>query len=52
MTKDKNETQGIFTFLKRVKDGEYAPIETSSLPYARIEEKTEFNEEVYYYGIS
>jgi len=42
----------MLTFLKRVKEGEYAPIETSSLPYTRIKEETEFYEEVYYYGIS
>lgn len=42
-------------FLKRTRAGEYAPIEESSLPYARIKEETEsaeVYEEEYYYGIS
>lgn len=51
MDGDKCEIEVTITFLERVKNGEYAPIETSSLPYARMKEQTEYNEEVYYYGI-
>ena len=45
----------LLTFLRRVKDGEFAPIEKSSLPFSRMGEDTEFIkvcEETYYYGIS
>jgi hypothetical protein len=44
----------IIKFLERVKEGEYAPIEESSLPYARMNEKRIIIEEEdnYYYGIS
>lgn len=54
MEQNRNENKEVdmFTFLKRVKEGEYAPIETSSLSYTRVKEETEFYEELYYYGIS
>lgn len=51
MSRDQSEIQVTMTFLERVKNGEYAPIETSSLPYVRMKEQTVINEEVYYYGI-
>ena len=38
-------------FLKVVKEGKYAPIEKSSLPYSRIKESTLTIEDDYYYGI-
>ena len=34
------ENEAMFTFLKRVKEGEYAPIEESSLKYVRMKEHT------------
>ena len=49
------EAEILIAFLKRTRTGEYAPIEESSLPYARIKEETEsaeVYEEEYYYGIS
>lgn len=43
-------------FLKEIKKGKYAPIEKSSIPYARMEERediiTFIEEEEYYYSIS
>jgi len=45
----------LIAFLKRTKEGVYAPIEESSLPYTRIKEETEsieVYEEEYYYGVS
>ena len=39
------------TFLKVVKEGKYAPIEKSSLPYARMKESTIIIEDEYCYGI-
>lgn len=51
----KKEGGILIDFLKRTRKGEYAPIEESSLPYARIKEETEsaeVYEEEYYYGIS
>ncbi len=44
----------IIKFFERVKAGEYAPIEETSLPYARMNEKRIIIEEEdnYYYSIS
>jgi hypothetical protein len=52
--KIKKEEEILIAFLKRTKDGEYATIEESSLPYARMKEETESVEAYgdYYYGIS
>ena len=43
----------ILTFLKQTKDGKFAKIEESSLPYIRIQEQREdtFYEEDYYYSM-
>lgn len=43
----------ILTFLKQTKDGKFAKIEESSLPYVRIQEQREdtFYEEDYYYSM-
>ena len=51
----KIETEEILiAFLEKTRDGEYATIEKTSLPYARIKEETETVEVYgdYYYGIS
>ena len=51
----KEEAEMVIRFLKRTREGEYAPIEESSLPYARLKEEAEsveVYEEEYYYGIS
>lgn len=51
--KDKKE-KDLIAFLEKTKEGEYATIEKSSLPYARIKEETETIETYgdYYYGYS
>ncbi len=52
---DLNEERMFMSFLGRTKDGEFAPIEETSLLYLRMNEQTEFIEDVeedYYYCIS
>ena len=52
-----NEVKGanvLLTFLKKTKEGQYATIEKTSIPYSRIKEETEViesYEENYYYNI-
>ncbi|MFA5858850.1 MAG: hypothetical protein WC955_07270 [Elusimicrobiota bacterium] len=49
-----NEVNVLLTFLQKTKNGRYAPIEKTSIPYARINEKTEVIEsceETYYYSV-
>ena len=41
----------LFKFLKRTKEGKYAPIDQSSLPYSRIKQQTESGEEQYIYAL-
>ena len=51
----KVEEKALLTFLRKTKEGKYAPIDKSSLPYSRITEETESiesSEEEYYYSIS
>lgn len=51
----KEEKDILFIFLKRVKKGEYAPIEESSLEYSRIDtmrESREYSDEEYLYSVS
>lgn len=55
--KIKSPTSGIkvlLTFLKLTKEGKYATIEKSSIPYSRLQQETETNtiEEQYHYGLS
>jgi hypothetical protein len=50
-----NEEEVLLTFLKRTAEGEYATIEKTSLPYARIQAQVEvipIFEEEYYYSFS
>ena len=49
--KEVKQPEPHLTFLRRVKEGKYAKIEKSSLPYARIKAQTIIVEEQYYYGI-
>jgi len=42
----------LLKFLKRTKEGTYAPIDNSSLRYVRMKEQTDTTEEEYYYGLS
>ena len=50
----KNKDKILLTFLEKTKEGKYATIEKSSLPYARMKEETETVEifRNYYYGMS
>lgn len=48
------EEKALLVFLIRTREGKYAPIEESSLPYARVEEEREnikTHEENYYFSI-
>ena len=47
-----DDESALLTFLQFTKEGKYAVIDTSSLPYARISEAREDLEEEYVYGIS
>ncbi len=50
----RDEYNAFVEFLKRTKDGKYAPIEKSSIPYIRIKVETdvvESYEEEYYYSL-
>jgi hypothetical protein len=52
--KKKDDIEVLVTFLKETRKGKYAPIERSSLPYARIKyHRMDIeNRDTYYYGIS
>ena len=49
----KQEQEVLVTFLKQTRDGKYAKIEESSLPYARLEQHQDdaCMEDVYYYSL-
>ena len=50
----REEYNAFVEFLKRTKDGKYAPIEKTSVPYIRIKVETEVvesYEEEYYYSL-
>ena len=52
---EKNKEEVLLSFLERTKEGTYAPIEESSLPYSRITEESqaiELTEEYYYYSVT
>lgn len=49
------DDQVLLSFLKRTKEGKYAPIEESSLPYSRVVEESEtleILEDEFYFNIS
>lgn len=51
----KNEHEVLLSFLRRTKEGKYAPIEESSLPYSRVVEESEtleILEDEFYFNIS
>lgn len=53
--KRENEKKTLLTFLKQVKEGEYAKVEENSLRYSRFEiqrEDTYYEEDEYYYSIT
>ena len=47
------EEQALLTFLKQTKEGKYAKIDESSLPYSRLKEQREetYYEDEYYYNV-
>lgn len=45
------EKKVLISFLKATKEGKYAKVEETSLPYSRIKEKTVIVENEYYYSI-
>jgi len=45
----KKEEKALLTFLKRTREGKYAKIEKSSLPYARLKVRREEPYDEYYY---
>jgi hypothetical protein len=54
ISQQKKEEKALLTFLKRTKDGKYAKIDESSLPYIRFKELREdpyYYEDEYYYGV-
>ena len=51
--KQKKGVKVLMTFLKRTKEGKYAPIEKGSLQYSRLKEQPDTsNEEQFFYGLS
>ncbi|HOL87479.1 MAG TPA: hypothetical protein PLK32_09000 [Defluviitoga tunisiensis] len=53
--KRENEEKTLLTFLKQVKEGEYAEVEETSLRYSRFKiqrEETFYEEDEYYYSIT
>lgn len=51
--KQTKELKILLTFLKRTKEGKYATIEKSSIPYSRLNEQPEdIYEEQFNYGLS
>lgn len=51
--KNSSELKVLLTFLKRTKEGGYATIERSSIPYSRLNEQSEAGiEDLYNYGLS
>jgi len=47
----REEEKVLISFLKATREGKYAKIEKSSLPYSRIREGTVIVEDEYYYSI-
>lgn len=53
--KEKEKEQLLLSFLKRTREGKYALIDESSLPYSRVSEEREVVEQLeeeFYYGVS
>lgn len=46
----REEEEILISFLKATKEGKYAKVEETSLPYSRIEEETVIVEDEYYYS--
>lgn len=53
-SKIKKENLILLKFLRKTKKGGYGPVESSSMPYVRLEEAVEVygDEESYYFGLS
>ena len=50
--KKQKEKQALLTFLKQAKEGKYAKIDLSSIPYSRLGIETYFQDEYYFFSIS
>ena len=48
-----NEEKVLLTFLKQTREGKYAKVDESSLPYSRLKEQREepYYEDEYYYSV-
>lgn len=51
-SKSSQDEMVLLQFLKRTKEGTYAPIDKNSFQYIRMKEQTDTTEEEYYYGLS
>lgn len=52
LIQEEKEEKTLLTFLKRTREGKYAKIDESSLPYVRIkEQREEIYEDEYYYSV-
>lgn len=47
----REEERVLISFLKATKEGKYAKVEKTSLPYSRIKEETVIVEDEYYYSL-
>ncbi|MCK4446915.1 MAG: hypothetical protein KAW56_07525 [Candidatus Marinimicrobia bacterium] len=49
----RKEEKVLLTFLKITREGKYAKVDESSLPYSRLKEQREepYNEDEYYYSV-
>ncbi|NIA23199.1 MAG: hypothetical protein GWP03_03445 [Proteobacteria bacterium] len=46
------EEKALLTFLKQTREGKYAKVDESSLPYSRLkEQREEIYEDEYYYSV-
>lgn len=53
LSEEKKESETVLLeFLRRTKNGEYAPIDPESLNYIRLKEHTASDEQEFYYGLS
>ncbi len=48
----KKEKDILLKFLKKTKDGRYAPVEQSSIPYSRIDQQSETIDDIYVYNLN
>lgn len=52
MKEEEKECEALLRFLKLTKEGKYAIIEETSIPYTRMKEQTiDVENEIFYYGL-